>query len=73
MTIGRLDDYDLSLEHGSIRLHGYWLHGRGVPPKYIWIDDRGHVVIVSSTYTTWLLQEADQRDAQSGLRDERQS
>jgi hypothetical protein len=54
--VSRLETFTLDLDTARIPLSGCVVRGRGVPPKYFWIDDHGHVAIVSSIYTTWVLQ-----------------
>ena len=56
--IGFLESIEMEIgrAHGSLHLSGYWVCGRGVVPSYWWVDSRGKVVIVSSTFQTLVLQ-----------------
>ncbi len=56
--MGYLEDFDLQIDKEVVHLRGYYVHGTGVTPRYYWLDDRGHVAIVSGLYTTWVLQRA---------------
>ncbi len=56
ISISHLDEFTLDLDRTRIPLSGCVVRGRGVPPTYFWVDDHGHVVIVSSIYTTRVLQ-----------------
>jgi hypothetical protein len=56
--IGFLEDWALPLDGKSgptLALAGFFLYGEGTVPSYWWLDRRGRVIIVSSTFQTWVL------------------
>ena len=56
-TLGYLEDFTPDIDGEQVNLKGYYLHGRGTIPTYFWLDDHGHVVIVTNIYITYILQE----------------
>lgn len=49
-----LEEHELALPSGPLRLRGYVLHGPGAPPSYWWLREDGQVAIASNIFNTFV-------------------
>jgi len=45
--------------YGKVSLRGFALQGVGQPPNYWWIDESGHVVLMTNTFHTFVLRSGE--------------
>ena len=56
-TLGYLEKFSQVINGSSVELEGYHVHGTGTIPAYYWLDDQGHVAIMTNLYLTYVLQD----------------